>query len=517
MKMKTFVDVFKVTTHSFLIGFVVISFTSCSITNIKNSRLYYDFHKKVLYTDSGLKDSCKKPIIVKEIGEVQLEMSRFNPLRYEIIVEDTAYDRFVSNIENISKYIILPKITADSLGAEKNIYDPMEKMGFSKPVIYCNQLDSQLQKLYAYKRELDTSISIYRNYIENIENIVSVYDYLKSLDSIDCNIVESSIVCNVIDPINCNLEPNNKLGSSSFKVYKTQLTNKEIIYYQKIPEIRKILEDGKKIVDTIAAPKNNEACKRSIKKKKETYNDLYKQLVGAIDDFNTVHKDVVLPNFTKIMVIYEKLQSLAQNRPVFVTKSYMIAKDIQTINIYKQDFSSKTKVLHDQINIHLTSGFRIDVSGGLFVSGLNDEKYSVYSKDSIYKKSYINNGIVKDTIVKDMFTAIYKHSNADVSFGGMIFLQAHSQNSSNFNYGGYLGVGALFNDQTRWTGSCGASFIIGRSQRCFINVGPIISQVDRLAKPYKTDVFYPKSIDNIPISKVWRYSWMLGVSWKIGK
>lgn len=112
------------------------------------------------------------------------------------------------------------------------------------------------------------------------------------------------------------------------------------------------------------------------------------------------------------------------------------------------------------------------------------------------------------------YTTLYDNTRYWFSF---LVPEGHTQNASVFNYGGYLGIGALFNDQTRWSGSFGGSFIIGRSQRLFINLGPVISQVDRLSKPYKTDFFYQKSFDIIPVSREWEVSWMFGFSWIIGK
>ena len=501
-----------------LMGIIIVSFCSCNCSKkicesrkiFKGGRVYYNFTKKELFRDAKHTDTLQRPLIIKETKEIQMEISNFNPLKYEIIVEDTAYDRFTSNIEDISKYIIYPNYTLDY---SKDIPTTFRK---NEALASCDLMDLQIENLNKSMKELKSCINKYKAYISQIENIVSVYDYLRLLDEIPGAKIETAIDSNIINPIKVNLIDNLKLGNSSDRVFHKDFSFVETYYYQKVLKIDSLVNATKEIVQNIK-DEGKDCSKPQLEAKKATFVKSYHEVIKVIDEFETTRTNTILPNFAKIMLVYEKLQSLAQSTPFIVTKSYPVNKDIQTIKIFKIDDSSSSKKLHDEINIQLTGGFRIDVSGGMFVSGLYDKKYTTYSKDSLFIDEYINNGIIKDTLIDERFTAIYSNPNTKLSFGGMIFVQAHSQNASNINYGGYFSLGALFNDQTRWTGSCGASIICGRSQRIFINIGPIISQVDRLAEPYETDLFYQGSIDNIPVNKVWQCSWMLGISWKIGK
>ena len=102
-----------------------------------------------------------------------------------------------------------------------------------------------------------------------------------------------------------------------------------------------------------------------------------------------------------------------------------------------------------------------------------------------------------------------------MSFGGMIFLNVHSMTGKSFNYGGYVGFGALFNDQARWCISTGGEAIIGRRQRFVIHAGMVLSQVDRLSPPYDKDVFYLERIDNVPTYRAWKPGFLLGLSWNL--
>ena len=488
-----------------LIISINFSFLSCNFSkNItKGNRVYYNFYKKELFCDSKHTLPLSRPLIIKETKEVQLEISKFNPLKYGIFLEDTAYNRFETNIDKFDEYIALPK-TSTNLAMQKTETTPMRVINY--PVSSTNQ-KLNLNIIDSLKNELTTSISKYKTFIRYVQMIDNVYEYLATLDSISPQLIDDNITTNVIEPINNNLSVQgmNLLENSISHVFQNDFKRLESFYYQNINGIKEELDSNKKIVDI------NES------KNKEYYNILFKTINNTIDNLNKSRKDTILIEFNKTMILYNKLQSLSLKAPILVTKSYPVTNDIQTIKIYKLETPNNKKNLYDEINIHLTHGFRIDVSGGLFFSGLCDKQYTKYSKDSIFSSKYLEGGTIKDTITNGRFTAIYSNANTKISFGGMLFFQAHSQNACNFNYGGYLGIGALFNDQTRWAASLGGSIIIGKSQRCFINIGPIISQVDRLAEPYKTKVYYKESLDNIPTTRAWKYSWMIGLSWKIGK
>jgi len=497
----------------FLLIVFVISLSGCKSNKeiFYGGRVYYDFHKKELFVNANHKKTLKRPIIMKESKEMQIEISDFNPLKYDIIIEDTAYDRFVSNVESFSKYIIIPntpntkevastkienlftRIILDTI--VKNAKIQTELLIQKPDTNYCDTISHLIYKLAECSKDLNSEISTYKTYLTYIENINSFYELLKSKEVLTTFDIKEGIKSNIFLPINNYLlvYTSDKLETSIDKVFKKDFTAKETYFYEKIFGFKEKLGNIKeevvkleKILEIEKALKPNKKEVAHLEKiikcndfeaKITKFYDEQKVLLSTIKAFDSTRNKDILPNFTKTMLVYEKLQSLAQNEPLLVTKSYPIKTDIQTINIYKYESTAKTKQLHDAINILLTRGFRIDVSGGVFASGLYDEQYSLYSKDSIFTSEYIHSGSIRDTILKDKFTAIYTIPTKKVSFGGMIFLQGHTQNASLFNYGGYLGIGALFNDQTRWSGSFGGSFIIGRSQRLFINLGPVISQL----------------------------------------
>jgi hypothetical protein len=236
-------------------------------------------------------------------------------------------------------------------------------------------------------------------------------------------------------------------------------------------------------------------------------------LKESVKEFKTARIDKAIPALNKKLVMYDDMKRYAVSDPKYVTKAISIENEKHTISIYKKAPGSETKVLHDYINIEPTRGFKLSVAGGLFVSGLTDQSFSKKTKDSIYTSKYLLDGVSRDTTKSETFTSLYEKDQADISYGGMLFLQAQSRNASVVNYGGFVGFGAMFNDQTRWAGSIGGSLLIGKAQKFNINIGAVIGQVERLTQPYKPDTWYRETLDNIPTYKAWDVSWMVGFSW----
>ena len=473
-------------------------------------RVYYDFRTKQIFRNKEHTQKQTKPLKMREGSEVQIEISGFNPLRYDIMIGDTAYDRFETNIEQFSKYVTKPNLPSIGDDENKNVNYALSTSDNTN----CISIEAYIYLIKEKSRLLKAYTIDYKTYLSYIENINNYFEYLKSMEVINKSDIDTGLNNNVYEPLNNLLPKDKRLKTSVAEVFKSDFIELELYYYEEVNNIASEIKELKEGVDLLK--KKNDGFDK-FEKNKANFNILYQAMKNELAKFDSVRTFKILPGFSKTMIVYEKLQNLAVNEPVYVTKSLPISKDVQTINIYQYFPATKNKQLYDAINVQLTRGFRIDVSGGLFVSGLSDKKYTLFSKDSIYTTTYINSGTVKDTLVQDKFTAIYSQRSIKVSYGGMIFIHGHSQNAAMLNYGGYIGLGAMFNDQTRWAGSLGFSLIIGKNQRCFIDFGAIISQVDRLRKPYVTGQFYLDDMIRDHVDKVWRASWMLGFSWKIGK
>jgi hypothetical protein len=247
----------------------------------------------------------------------------------------------------------------------------------------------------------------------------------------------------------------------------------------------------------------------------QKFTDAFAELTAKISELKIKRSDKVLPAFNKTMQIYDLLQKYIKNIPDFITPALTIEKDQHTINIYTKVLGSQEKEPYDNIKVEPARGFKIDFAPGIFVSGLYDAKYTIKSKDSIWTTQYIAKDTVRDTTINKTFTSVYQQDQCRISIGAMIMLHAHSQWEGIFNLGGYIGFGALFNDQTRWTMSTGLSFLLGRKSRFNISLGAATAQVDRLQQPYQTEQWYAETIDNVPTVKVWKINYMIGFSWNL--
>lgn len=478
---------------------IVLFFFGCKSSNetISEGKVYYDFCKKELYKDADhTKPIMKRPLIVGEEKEIQLAITQFNPLRDSIMVEGSAYDRYDPNTGMFDNHPLLASLkkgtdavtnTTSNYKSDTSAvkeYKNTDKNGPS--VITPEEIDN-------IKTDLNNWIERYNNYMMNVGLIANIGDYLKTLDVVTPPIINEMVVANVITPINTNLTTEMTqntvvlLKDSISLAFPNHFRHLEQMYYHQIEEIGKDVARKKGEVDAM----NKGQEKNSMEKK-------LAEIQINLKDFEKNRKENSFPGFEKNLCLYSKLQTLAQREPMFITRSFPIAKDIQKIKIYNLK-TTGPKEPYDEITVQMTHGFRIDVSGGIFFSGLSDKSY------------------IADNSISDSGTIIYESSNEKISFGGMLFMHAHSQNANWFNYGGYLGLGAMCTSQTQYIASLGISAIIGRSQRCFINFGPAISQVDRLTKPYQIGVPYASVSNPVPTTKVTRFSWLLGISWRIGK
>ena len=471
----------------------------------KPNRYYYDFDKKQLYRDAQHTDSVGRPLLVREGKEFQIEITGFNPLDYSIIIEDTAFDMFSSNIDDFNKLLNLSAIQGGNTSA---VYPKSNKDGNDTP--YTTKVLNVCPNVSSIKKSSDSMFAAvyrYNKFIKSLNLINEVYLRTTKLQTFSPSVIRNMINDLIVKGINHvlpeSLQYNSNVLPDTSWFVKTEEALSDSIFQFKI-----VFDSLEKLIKR--AP---DACFA------EEIESILKVKM-FLQEFESQHKYQTSPAFRKIMITYSNLTDWAFRVPLIVTRSYTVSKDMRRIEIYKQEKGSDNKKLYDIINVKMTRGFKIDVSGGLFVSGLYDAKFTLYSKDSIFTSQYIKYDSVPtlaDSLVNDKFTAIYPQNNTKVSYGGMMFLNAHTQNACFVNYGFYLGIGALFSDQTRWSGSFGGSLILGRNQRFTFHAGVVMAQVNRLSQPYETSVFYRKTFDEIPISSIWKASWLVGFSWQIGK
>lgn len=495
-------------------------------SNRKRTRIVYDFNKKKVAED--------KLIRVKENGEVQVEIKNFNQLRYQLSVQDSSFNIFTSDPDKfLEKIYLIKSYPSKELEMEQKKNNSRTFQGSTNTS--GTKTPTKVDTLTTSAKD---SYNSYVKFFNAFKNINSIYSYACQLEVLNKNSIASLVKDNFLSRI-YSKEP-----FSIYTIFSGDIQTKHDELFCEVKEIRNkiqltieykenktkdIDEDISKIKTNIqlykGATKNKSLKKEEdslIKKENEKdaiVTDIYnlKQIMSPLSELIKM-VDTSSRYINESLDKYSQIQNALKTPSYYVSESYRVTKDIHCLNIYKYDMNTKKSSKHDKITIELKNALRFSTPSGVFLTGLYDEKFTTVSKDTTIETVVINSsGISEKAKSNKTYTAMYPSRNRHISFGAMIYISAHTCNSKYTNIGGFLGAGAIFNDNTKIAAAAGGTIILGRNQRCFINIGMATSQVDRLDRPYKTKTFYDINPSTLPISKVWRYSWMVGVAWEIIK
>lgn len=452
--------------------------------NRKRTRIVYDFNKKKVADD--------KLIRVKENGEVQVEIKNFNQLRYQLSVQDSSFNIFTSDpdkfLEKISPTKDYPNIELE-------------------PKI--NKKSTNINKIKELKESSTNSYNSYVKLFNALKNINSIYSYACQLDVLNKEYISDLINKKCLEEI----FPEESYNIDN--VFSEDILTEHDKIYSKIEKTKK------EIQDTIEKRENDikqlDTTKIDEKKTIEAEISILKQIVLPLSEL-TANVETASRYINESLLKYSQIQNALKTPSYYVSESYRVTKDIHCLNIYKYDINTKKSSKHDKITIELKNALRFSTPSGVFLSGLYDEKFTTVTKETTVETVAVNSSGNSEKLKSNKtYTAMYPSRNRNISFGAMIYISAHTCNGKYTNFGGFLGAGAIFKDNTKIAAAAGGTIILGRNQRCFINIGMATSQVDRLDRPYKTKTFYDINPSSLPISEVWRYSWMVGVAWEIIK
>jgi hypothetical protein len=451
--------------------------------NFNNNSVYYAEKDTVLMS---------RPLAFKANKDIQINIYKYNPLREEITVENSYSEWFLADSSKLNGLIVLPtqKTLEDDIVSEEGKPEKVKDDSNKKPDP-CKAVKTCNIKFNRLSSDYKDAVSVYNSYINTLELVNDDYYHLKSLPELTKAAVKSQVEGNFLKVYSSNLSLQGIKVNNDINTFNSRLITKhEEDFYKKITDQETPITIFRDSIVTNVKPGE---CKAG-------YDELLASLNSLLDnlkEFKKTRNEKILPGLSKITSTYDKLMYFANNEPSFITPALTIDKDMHTILIYRRNLDEKEKFLVDKINIEPKCGFKIDISTGLFISGLYDQEFKLKSRDSIYNQEYISGDTIADSLAFGTYKAIYRQDALPVSFGGMIFLNAHTQNPGIFNYGISIGFGALFNDQARLTYSAGLSGIIGKKQRFILNIGAAIGQVDRLETPYKTDVYYKETLDTV--------------------
>jgi len=479
------------------------AFVSHAQKDSAEKRYYYNFRTKTLYKKPSYTEQAFAPLKYKAGRDINIEIKHFNPLQYEISIEESNSNFFLVDTAKWSSRIVIPSIPNAPASTTTTVSAAVHNS--------CDDLNEAIKELTDQKNNLQKAMTAYKNLVTTIEDINNTYENLKALSELSTTGVSASLINTFLEPLNAFLSANHSplVNTKPTFVSSGDLAKKEMEFYD---SIKIQWEEIKTLKATVDAIKNSSTCGNFLNLYKQ-FRDAYETITKSFTDLDAARSDH-LATFKNTVALYDRLKRYAIEEPGMVTGAITIEKDLHTITI-KTKTGTAQPVVYDNIHIQPYRGMKVDVATGFFFSNLSDQSFFKHSMDSIHSKKYLVNGVARDTLVQESYTAIYEKNNAHLSFGGMIYLQAHTQNPGNWNGGGYLGFGALFNDQARWSGAAGGTLLIGQKQRFNIHAGLILSQVDRLAPPYQTDTWYRETIDNIPTYRAWKAGFMFGFSWNL--
>lgn len=496
--------------YMFSVLFLICSVFSASGQN----RYYFDYCHKRIFKDKPDSGEVFSPINFPADKDIKFEIYNYNPLKDEISVDETSSDWFQSDTSKLSKYIVLPNVQGligNKAAGSNNPDSVIATWAKEKKKTDCDVLSIYFTEFNDLQQHASENIVAYKTLVSKIEIIEDVYENLKNLPALNPNEVKAQLENNFIAILNAFTDLDNRLDPIAVHVSARQIMEIEEHYFNDILQSAKDLADLKTEVDQL----KGENCKEFATLYKNFMN-AFSPLKSSLEQLTEKRTEKIIPELTKTTFLFEKLKAYINTPPLFVTKNVTIEKDEHSILIYNKPIENGAqRQLYETIKVLPKGGWRVDLSAGIFASGLYDAAYTKKSKDSIYTKQYVSHGAIRDTTVSETFSSLYEKKQAHVSFGGMLYVNAHTHLQKYLNYGFYVGFGALFNDQTRWSGAAGGSLITGKKQRFSVHLGVVIAQVDRLNPPYTTEKWTTDPIDNIPLSKFWKYNWMVGFSWKI--
>jgi|GEM_PF-5020635 len=462
-------------------------------------QLRYDFANKRLLVGAD-SSAGSRPLLFPGDDDVQITVFNYNPLRYSILSDDTAFNRFMTDAQRFAALTTPSTPVTSPLSsnqAENSLFDPV-----------CS-IDSSI---FALHLAVVKGIGNYYEFLRRVENIEGHYNTLRIPEALTTALVQAELtpyiaqINNHITAVNGmdlgmaapipNLAPNVPPASD---IVSVEIALRGYVQ-AKINHLAQVKAQLEALNTTTCA-----AAYRS-------QNNEYEKVLALATKFQNNYDSDISVKLPKLMVLYSQLRVYASAIPDVVTPAVTVDKDVTVIRFYQVEGQSSKKY-HDKITMAPYGGIKVDFSAGMFVSGLYDEMYNRNTKDTFANRRYLKDGQVRDTTVAETWTRFVPQEQSKLSYGVMLYSHFYWRTGRTWAAGLHVGVGALFNNQARWVGATGLSILLGRSQRLSINPSVAFAQVDRLTAPYKADQWEPRSIDNVPLTKVWKTSWALGLSW----
>ena len=250
--------------------------------------------------------------------------------------------------------------------------------------------------------------------------------------------------------------------------------------------------------------------------------DLFSKFKTIITDFRGIKSDVT--RFDKMGKEYEALENNIRSQIIEINKvftflysikfdNYTIPTDVNGKNIdvvlvslERFDINNPIALDKHTYNIWIKGGFKIDISGGVFLTSLVNNEY--YTNNVIITLSD-GNKLLNQTIGKR------EKGNYEFGFGSTINISHRSASWVNPT----LNVGALFTVNQQFQLLTGLGLILGKEERIIFSSGLAMGRVTKISEAFKADgtTNYDLGEGVVPTSSQFDFGYYFGITYNFSK
>jgi|GEM_PF-6546555 len=153
---------------------------------------------------------------------------------------------------------------------------------------------------------------------------------------------------------------------------------------------------------------------------------------------------------------------------------------IFTLNITpKEGVAGGKRIVNSPIAVDILGGFRADVSSGLFVTYLKDDKFTMLADSTAIAGT--------NPVAYSRRKRIIREDTGKYDFGVSALFHFYTRLTTNVNFAGSLGAGVTLNDKPKVRYLAGGSLLLGKTNRLSITYGAAMGYVEELSDKYSPD------------------------------
>ncbi len=182
-------------------------------------------------------------------------------------------------------------------------------------------------------------------------------------------------------------------------------------------------------------------------------------------------------------------------------------KNIDVVEVSLERFDGTNPVALDKYtyNLWVRGGFKIDISGGIFISSLVSKEYDVKDKSETVDGVTTTGKVITEK----------ENGNFDFGFGSMINISHRSAGWVNPT----LNVGAIFTAKQQFQLLTGLGLILGKEERIIFGGGLSMGRVSSISENLVADgtTMYDLGNGAVPVNNTFEFGYYFGVTYNFSK